>query len=73
MARAAFDSMTAALTDVDAHAQTDGSELADLPIPDTKLSSQRAPRKLAIGLMPFLKPFATAPYEMDLSQALRGL
>jgi hypothetical protein len=65
--------MTAALTDVDAHAQTDGSELPDLPIPDTKLSSQRAAKKLAIGLIPFLKLTITTPYEMDLSQALHGL
>ncbi|RAI70982.1 hypothetical protein DOZ80_11005 [Pseudomonas fluorescens] len=65
--------MTAALTDVDAHAQTDGSELPDLPIPDTKLSSQRAPKKLAIGLMSFLKRNMTTPYEMDLSHAQRGL
>lgn len=48
-----MDSMTAALTEVDGHAQTDGSEPPVYPIQDTKLSSKRAPKKLAIGLMPF--------------------
>ncbi|KPG98702.1 hypothetical protein AEQ67_15380 [Pseudomonas sp. RIT-PI-q] len=59
--------MTAALTGVDGHAQTDGSRLSDLPIQETKLSSKRAPKKLAIGLMPFLELLMASPYEMDLN------
>lgn len=47
--------MTTVLIDVDAHAQTNGSLLPDKPIPITKLSSKRAPKKLAISLMPFLQ------------------
>ncbi|KKX67306.1 hypothetical protein PU99_06110 [Pseudomonas putida] len=51
--RAAGDSMTAALKDVDAHAQTDGRPAASEPVQDTQVSSKRPPKKLAIGLMPF--------------------
>jgi hypothetical protein len=41
------------LIGVDAHAQTNGSLLSDKPIQVTKLSSKRAPKKLAISLIPF--------------------
>jgi len=50
---ATVDSMTAALTDVDAHAQTDGHPWPGEPVQDTQVSSKRPPKKLAIGLMPF--------------------
>lgn len=59
--------MTAALNGVDGHAQTDGSRLSDLPFQETKLSSKRAPKKLAIGLMPFKELLMAVPYEMDLN------
>ncbi|PAU55190.1 hypothetical protein BZL43_19215 [Pseudomonas sp. PICF141] len=50
---AAGDSMTTVLIDVDPHAQTNGSLLSDKPIHVTKLSSKRAPKKLAISLILF--------------------
>ncbi|KNH21824.1 hypothetical protein ACS77_22895 [Pseudomonas syringae] len=53
LCRAAVDSMTTALIGVDGHAQTNGSLLSDKPIQVTKLSSKRAPKKLAISLIPF--------------------
>jgi hypothetical protein len=53
LCRAAVDSMTTMLIGVDGHAQTNGSLLSDKPIPITKLSSKRAPKKLAISLMSF--------------------
>lgn len=64
-----MDSMTTALNDVDAHAQTDGHLASGEPVQVSELSSQRAARKLAISLMPFLSQTATNTYEMDLSQA----
>ncbi len=48
-----MDSMTTVLIGVDGHAQTNGSLLSDKSIHVTELSSQRAPKKLAISLMPF--------------------
>jgi hypothetical protein len=45
--------MTATLSDVDAHAQTDGHPELGEPVQDTQVSSKRPPKKLAIGLMPF--------------------
>lgn len=47
--------MTAVLIGIDGHAQTNGSLLSDKLIPITKLSSKRAPKKLAISLMLFLQ------------------
>jgi hypothetical protein len=64
-----MDSMTTALNDVDAHAQTDGHYRVGEPVQVSELSSQRAAKKLAIRLMPFLSHLTTTPYEMDLSQA----
>jgi hypothetical protein len=61
--------MTAALNDVDADAQTDGHSRPDEPVQVGKLSSQRAAKKLAIGLMPFLSHVAANTYEIDLSHA----
>jgi hypothetical protein len=48
-----MDSMTAALTGIDGHAQTDGRQQTVDPFLDTQVSSKRPPKKLAIGLMPF--------------------
>jgi hypothetical protein len=48
-----MDSMTAALTGIDAHAQTDGHPATGEPVQDTQVSSKRPHKKLAIGLMPF--------------------
>jgi hypothetical protein len=45
--------MTATLTDVDAHAQTDGHLCFGEPVQDAQVSSKRPPKKLAIGLMLF--------------------
>lgn len=64
-----MDSMTTALKAVDAHAQTDGHWRPGEPVQVAELSSQRAAKKLAISLMPFLSHLTSAPYEMDLSQA----
>ncbi|BAV73875.1 hypothetical protein PCAU_1666 [Pseudomonas chlororaphis subsp. aurantiaca] len=55
LAPRAPDSMTDALTDLDGHAQTNGSELMDSARHITELSRQRAGKKMAIGLMRFLK------------------
>ncbi|KII29090.1 hypothetical protein NL64_21905 [Pseudomonas fluorescens] len=51
--RAGKDSMTATLSNVDAHAQTDGSQLSERQRKDSQVSSKRPPKKLAIGLIPF--------------------
>jgi hypothetical protein len=51
--RATADSMTATLTGIDAHAQTDGRQQPGKPFFDAQVSSKRPPKKLAIGLMPF--------------------
>lgn len=48
-----MDSMTAALTGIDAHAQTDGRRILDEALQRAQVSSKRPPKKLAIGLMPF--------------------
>jgi hypothetical protein len=64
-----MDSMTTALNDVDAHAQTDGHPPAGEPVQVSELSSKRAAKKLAIRLMRFLSQTAANTYEMDLSQA----
>ncbi|HHS7811171.1 hypothetical protein [Pseudomonas putida] len=64
-----MDSMTTALNDVDVHAQTDGHPPSGEPVQVSELSSQRAAKKLAISLMPFLSQTAANTYEMDLSQA----
>lgn len=68
LCRANLNSMTATLSEIDDHAQTDGSLLTSSPIKRSKLSSKRAAKKLAIGLMLFLQPLARRTYEMDLSQ-----
>ncbi|OLF55075.1 hypothetical protein BTN82_08735 [Pseudomonas chlororaphis] len=47
------DSMTDALIDLDGHAQTNGSELRDCPLLITKVSRQRAGKKVAKRLMRF--------------------
>ena len=69
LSRAIEDSMTTALNDVDAHAQTDGHPPSGEPVQVGELSSQRAAKKLAIRLMAFLSQTAANTYEMDLSQA----
>jgi hypothetical protein len=45
--------MTATLTNVDPHAQTDGHPATGDGVQHTQVSSKRPPKKLAIGLMPF--------------------
>jgi hypothetical protein len=69
LSRAVADSMTTALNDVDAHAQTDGQSPSGEPVQVGELSSKRAAKKLAIRLMPFLSQPVANTYEMDLSQA----
>jgi hypothetical protein len=49
--------MTTLLKALDARAQTDGHRTSGEPVQVTKLSSQRAAKKLAIRLMLFLKLF----------------
>ena len=49
--RVAIDFAT--LSEIDGHAQTDGSLLSNSPIATLKRSSKRAAKKLAIGLMSF--------------------
>ncbi len=53
LAQGAMVSMTATLTEVDGHAQTDGHPWLGEPVQDAQVSSKRPPKKLAIGLMPF--------------------
>jgi hypothetical protein len=69
LSRAVEDSMTTALNDVDAHAQTDGHPPSGEPVQVGELSSKRSAQKLAIRLMSFLLPAAANTYEMDLSRA----
>jgi hypothetical protein len=69
LSRAVEDSMTTALNDVDAHAQTDGHLASGEPVQVRELSSKRAAKKLAISLMPFLSLVAANTYEMDLRGA----
>jgi hypothetical protein len=46
-------SMTATLTEVDGHAQTDGHPWLGEPVQNAQVSSKRPPKKLAIGLIAF--------------------
>jgi len=45
--------MTAALIDIDGHAQTDGHASPSEPLEQPQVSRKRPAKKLAIGLMPF--------------------